>query len=61
MKLKEEFPKADVQSILRMSKLLSDVSHNLNMYHFAIVDQLDKHTEEAAQQEILDQHDTKVI
>ena len=61
MKLKQELPRGDVQSIVRMSKLLIDVNNDFKMYHFAIVDQLEKDTEEAAQQEILDQHDTKVI
>ena len=44
-----------------MSKLLSNVSNYFKMYHFAVVDQLEEDTEEAAEQEILAQHETKVM
>ena len=61
MELNEELTKGNIQSNLRMSKLLSDVSNDFKTYHFAIVDQLDGHEDEAAEQEILDQHETKVM
>ena len=61
MELKEELTRGDVQSIVRMSKLLGDVCNDFTMYHFAIVDQLEEDTEEAAEQEILDQDETKVM
>ena len=61
MEFKEELTRGDVQSILRLSKLLSDVSNNFKMYNFATVDQLKEETEDAAEQEILDQHETKVM
>ena len=51
----------DIQSILHLSKMLSDASNDFKMYHFAIVDKLERHMEEAAEQEILDQHETKVM
>ena len=60
MELKEKLTRRDVQSILRMSEL-SDVCNNFKMYHFAIVDQLEEDMEGAADQEILDQHVTKVM
>ena len=40
IELKQELSKDDIQSILKMSKLLSDVSNDIKTYHFAIVDQL---------------------
>ena len=61
MELKEELTKGDIQSILRMSKLLSDVSNDFKTYHFAIVDQLEEEEDEDAEQLILDQHETKVM
>ena len=57
MELKAGLTKVDIQSILRMSKLLSDVSNDFKMYHFAFVDQLEGEAEEVAEQEILDQHE----
>ena len=36
MEIKEELTKGDMQSILRMSKLLSDVSNDFKTYHLAI-------------------------
>ena len=38
MEIKEELTKDDIQSILRASKLLSDVSNDLKGCHFAVVD-----------------------
>ena len=40
LELKEELTKSDIQSVLRMSTLLSDMSNDFKTYHFAIVDQL---------------------
>ena len=40
MEIKEDLTKADMQPILRMSKLLSDMSNCYKTYHFAIMDQL---------------------
>ena len=61
MELKEKLTKGDIQSVLRMNKLLGNVSNDFKMYHYAIVDQLEGDAEEAAEQEILDQHETKVM
>ena len=44
-----------------MSKLLSDVSNDFKMYHFATVNQLKGDVEEVTEQEILDQHEIKVM
>ena len=49
MELKEGLTKGDTQSILRMSKLLSDVSNDFRVYNFAIVDQLEGEAEEVAE------------
>ena len=61
MELKEELTKGDIQSIMRMSKLLNDVSNDFKIYHFAIVDQLEGVAEEAKEQEILNGHEIKVM
>ena len=52
LELKEELTKGDIQSVLRMSKLLGDVSNDFKMYHFAIVDQLESDQDAEAEQEI---------
>ena len=46
--------KADVQSILRTNKLLSDVSNDFKEYHFAIINQLVNDEDAEAEQETLD-------
>ena len=61
MELKEELTKADIQSILRTSKLLGDVSNDFKTYHFQIVDQLENDEDAEAEQETLDQHELKVM
>ena len=61
LELKEELTKGDVQSILRMSKLLGDVSNDFKAYHFAIMDHIESDQDAEAEQETLDQHETKVM
>ena len=61
MEIKEELTKADVQSILRTSKLLGDVSNDFKEYRFAIVDQLENDEDAETEQETLDQHELKVM
>ena len=61
MELKEELTKGNMQSILRMSKLLSDLSNDFKNYHFAIVDQLENDEEAGAEQKILDEHELMVM
>ena len=61
MEVKEELTKGDIKSILRMSKLLSDVSKDFKMYHLAIVDQLEGDEDEAAEHFVLYQRETKVM
>ena len=53
--------KADKQSALRMSKLLSDVSADFKNYHFTILDQIEDEEDVEAEQEILDDHELKVM
>ena len=53
--------KSDIQSVLRLSKLLSDVSNDFKTYHYAIVDQLQNDEEAVSEQEVLDDHELKVM
>ena len=61
MELKEELTKSDIQSVHRISKLLSDVSNEFKTYHFAIVDQLDNYEVADSEQEALGDHKLKVM
>ena len=61
MEIKEELTKSDIQSVVRVSKLLGDVSNDFKTYHFAIVDQLENDEDAEAEQETLDQHELKVM
>ena len=56
MEIREDLTKGDMQSILRMSKLLSDVSNDFTTYHFIIVDQLESDEEVESGQAALDEH-----
>ena len=60
LELKQDLTKNDLQSVLRLSKLLSDVSNDFKMYHLKIVDQLQDDEEAASEQEVLDNHELKV-
>ena len=53
--------KNDIQSVLKLSKLLSDVSNDFKTYHFAIVDQLQDDKEAVSEQEVLDDYELKVM
>ena len=53
--------KSDIQSVLRMSKLLSDMSNNFKTHHFTIVDQVDNDEQAGSEQEVLDDHELKVM
>ena len=48
--------KNNIQSVLRLSKLISDVSNDFKTYHFAIVDQLQNDEEVASEQEALNDY-----
>ena len=61
MELKEELTKSDIQSVHRISKLLSDVSNEFKTYRFAIVDQLDNYEVADSEQEALDDHKHRVM
>ena len=56
---KEEMTRSDIQSVLRLSKLL-DVSNGLKIYHLAIVDQLNGEEEAESEERVLDDHELKV-
>ena len=59
--VKEELTLGKVQSVLRISKLLSDTSNNFKGYHFTIVNQIENDDEAAAEQRALGRHDIKVM
>ena len=59
MEIKEELTKADMQPILGMSKLLSDMSNDFKTYHFTIMDQLENDEEAEAEQWVLNGHELK--
>ena len=61
MEIKKELTKSGMKSILRMSKLLSDVSNDFKTCHFAILDQLESDEDAEIEQETLDQHELKVM
>ena len=61
MEIKKELTKARVQSILRTSKLLSDLNNDFKEYHFTITDQLENDDDVQAEKETLDQHELKVM
>ena len=61
MEIKEGLTKGNIQSILRMSKLLSDVSNDFKACPFAIVDQLEKEEEAEAEQATLFLAELKVM
>ena len=53
IELKEELIKSDFQSVLRLIKLLSDVSNDFKTYHLALVDQLQDDEEAVSEQEVI--------
>ena len=61
LELKQELTKSDIQSVLRLSKLLSDLSNNFKTYHFTVVNQLQDNEEVVSEQEVLDDHGLKVM
>ena len=61
LEVKEELTEEEVQSVLRMSKLLTDASNDFKAYHFAIIDQIENDDEAAVEQKALDDHDLKVM
>ena len=61
IEIEEELAKGDIQSILRMSKLVSDVSNEFKTYHYVIVNQIENQVDQEAEQETLQQHELKVM
>ena len=61
MEVKEKLTKGDMQSTLRMSKLLSDMSNDFKTNYFAIVDQLDNEEQVETEQATLDEHKLMVM
>ena len=60
---KEKMTTSEIQSVLRWSKLLSEihVSNDFKIYHLAMVDQLDDDDEVESEQRVLDDHELKVM
>ena len=61
MDLKQELTKNDIQSFLRLSELLSDLSNGFKTYHFTIVDQLQDDEEAVSVQGVLEDHKLKLM
>ena len=61
MEIKDKLAKGDIQSILTMSKLLSDMSNDLKAYHLTTIDQLKNDEEAETEQKVLDDHELKVM
>ena len=61
VEIKEELSKGDVHSILRTSKLLSDLSNDFKSYHFPMVDRFENDDDAEAEEDTLDQHELKVM
>ena len=53
--------KSEIQSVLRMSKLLSYMSNDFKTYRFKMVDLLDDDEEAESKQRVLDDHELKVM
>ena len=61
LEVKEELTEGDRQSALRMSKMINDVTTDLKTYHFTLIDQIEDEEEAKAEQDILTQHELKVM
>ena len=59
MEIKEELTMGDIHSIIKMSKF--SYLSNDEIYHFTIVDQLEDNKEAKTKQEVLDEHEVKVL
>ena len=61
LELKEPLTEDDRQSAMRMNGLLSNVTTDFKNYHFALIDSLENEEEAKAEQEILQEHELKVM
>ena len=61
LEVKSELSENDRQSALRMSKMINDVTADFKAYHFSIVDQITDEEDAKAEQEILTEHELKVM
>ena len=61
LEMKSELSENDRQSALRMSKMINDVTADFKAYHFSIVDQITEEEDARAEQEILTEHELKVM
>ena len=61
LEVKSELSENDRQSALRMSKMINDVTTDFKAYHFSIVDQITDEEDARAEQEILTEHELKVM
>ena len=61
LEVKGELSENDRQSALRMSKMISDVTADFKAYHLSIVDQITEEEDARTEQEILTEHELKVM
>ena len=61
LEIKSKLSENDMQSALRMSKMISDVTADFKTYNFSNVDQITDEEEARAEQEILTEHKLKVM
>ena len=61
LEVKGELSENDRQFALRMSKMINDVTAYFKAYHFSIVDQIAEEEDARAEQEILTEHELKVM
>ena len=61
LEVKEELTESDRQSVLRMSKKINDLTTDFKTYHFSLIDQIEEEEEAKAEQDILTQHELKVM
>ena len=61
LEMESELSENDRQSALRMSKMINDITADFKAYHFSIVDQITDEEQASAEQEILTEHELKVM
>ena len=61
LEMKSELSENDRQSALRVSKMINNITADFKAYHFSIVDQIADEEEASAEQEILTEHELKVM
>ena len=61
LEMKIDLSENDRQSALRMSKMINDVTADFKAYHFSIVDEITDEEGARSEQEILTEHELKVM